>query len=236
MKNSTPRIRPSRKTRSRSVPQNKLLSPLCCTMHDTLKGVACLKRTSAKTALLVQVNDSHHCYRNRRFPARKEHFHRPSMSHSRAYRHPYLTIRCTKPLRTCRSSRDVDQGRTHYRHPNPRTDQSCDRFFFQHITGLQGKEGNGNCALHWHIVIVEWLGHLLATPRIVHAPRAEIVDLHDNGVSKWACVRGSVRVIVRRDLEAASASATGGPVGTECKLIYRSGVPIHFLAASWRTT
>jgi hypothetical protein len=84
--------------------------------------------------------------------------------------------------------------------------------------------------------MVEWLGHRLATPIIVRAPRAEIVDLHDDGVSIWACVTGSVRVIVRRDLEAASASATGGPVSTECKLIYRSGVPIHSLAASWRMT
>jgi hypothetical protein len=98
-------------------------------------------------------------------------------------------------------------------------------------------EGNGNYALHWHAVMVEWLGHPLAAPLIVSiAYGAKIGDLHDNGPFPWACVSVIVRVRGRRDLEAASASVTEGLVGTECKLIYRSGVPRHLLTASWRMT
>ena len=84
---------------------------------------------------------------------------------------------------------------------------------------------------------VEWFVDALAAPLIVGvAYGAQIVNLYDDGVPERASVLGRVRVLRRSDLEAASASAACGVVGTECKLIYRSGVPIHSPAASWRMT
>ena len=103
------------------------------------------------------------------------------------------------------------------------------RVLIQHITGPKNA---GFYALYWHAVIVEWVGHCLATPIIVRAPRTEIVNLYDDGVPERASERGRVRVRRRGDLEAASTGAPSTGVGTECKLIYRSGVPIHSLAAS----
>ena len=95
----------------------------------------------------------------------------------------------------------------------------------------------GFYALHLHAVMVEWVGHTLATPIIVlRVRRTEIVSLYDDGVPERAREGGRERVRRRSDLEAASAGAPSTVFGTVCKLIYRSGVPIHYLAASWRMT
>ena len=75
------------------------------------------------------------------------------------------------------------------------------------------------------------MGDCLAAPLIVAPGRTEIVDLHDDGVPPRTRVRGRVRVIVCRYLEAAAASSTGSTVGAECELVDRSRIPAYSLAA-----
>jgi len=104
------------------------------------------------------------------------------------------------------------------------------RFFIQRIKTRKVKD-----ALHGLAETVEWVGDRLAAPLIVAGGGAQIVDLYDDGVAERARVRGRVRVIVRRDLEAASASAPSSPVGTKRELVDRCGIPIHYLATRYES-
>jgi hypothetical protein len=88
----------------------------------------------------------------------------------------------------------------------------------------------GFYALHGLVETIEWVGDALAAPLPVAGSGAQIVNLYDDGVPERASVRGRVRVVVGRDLEAAPASAASSPVGTKRELVDRCRVPIHDLA------
>ena len=95
---------------------------------------------------------------------------------------------------------------------------------------------NGIYALHGHTVIVDWIGGRLTAELVARGRSAQIVNLDDDGVPERSRGRGRVWVGGWRYLEAAPASAARATAGTECELVDRSRVPIHFLAARYRRT
>jgi len=61
----------------------------------------------------------------------------------------------------------------------------------------------------------------------------QIIDFDDNAVPEQPLGGGHVGVRGQHYLEAASASAAGATVGTVCKLVDHSRVPIYFLATRY---
>lgn len=92
-----------------------------------------------------QVNASHLCYR-RSAPAKKERPLGPCTRHSRGSRLHYLPTHYTELLRTRRSLRDVNQGKTLPGLWNLRIDRSCDRFQYNPRSSTGEKKPRTACA------------------------------------------------------------------------------------------